>query len=271
MKASVIRAQLGLLIRLIDTTTGAAVEENNVRFFVNGQSARPAPRGDGCFVFINIERVDFCLDVETFGYERAGIDVRYEELDDRIPTCDIFLIPSEKHAKGETVIGIFGNLPFLEAIEAVDRNRPVCRISDFTVKTCKMKVIRQAGRTLDMDYGHYGLLQADGNSYEKILVSETDAVQMIKLKDALQMPYTVNAPIARIVFGSVDEKGNYLLRIRDDSDSHDYLLRYVVKGEVCYQQTDFRDPENFKLTAHVKKKEKAKPVQKKEESEEENE
>ena len=270
MKASVIRARLGLLIRLIDTTTGAAVEENNVRFFVNGQSARPAPRGDGCFVFINIERVDFRLDVETFGYERAGIDVRYEELDDRIPTCDIFLIPSETHAKGETVIGIFGNLPFLEAIEAVDRSRPVCRISDFTEKTRKMKVIRQAGRTLDLDYGHYGLLQADGNSYEKIFVSETDAVQMIKLKDALQMPYTVNAPIARVVFGSVDAEGNYLLRIRNNSDRQDYLLRYVVKGEVCFQQTDFSDPENFKLTAHEKKA-KAKPVQKKEESEETNE
>ena len=156
----------------------------------------------------------------------------------------------------------------MEAIEAVDRSRPVCRISDFTEKTRKMKVIRQAGRTLDLDYGHYGLLQADGNSYEKIFVSETDAVQMIKLKDALQMPYTVNAPISRIVFGSVDAEGNYLLRIRNNSDRQDYLLRYVVKGEVCFQQADFSDPENFKLTAHEKK---AKPVHKKEESEETNE
>ncbi|MCR5251322.1 MAG: hypothetical protein K6E50_12010 [Lachnospiraceae bacterium] len=248
--ASVLRAQLGLLIRLIDTTTGAAVEESNVQFFVNGLKARPAPRGDGCFVFINIERINFRLDVEAFGFEKAGIDVRYEELEDRIPTCDIFLIPSERNAKGGTVIGIFGNLPFLEAMEAVDLNRPVCRLSDYKEKKCQMSVIKQAGRILDMSYGHYGLLQADGNSYEKLFVSETDAVSIIQLKEALQMPYTVNAPIFRIVFGSVDKEGNYLLRVRDDSKDQKYLIRYVYRAEVYYQQVDLHDPASCVLTQH---------------------
>ncbi|MBR3307549.1 MAG: hypothetical protein IKI75_09915 [Lachnospiraceae bacterium] len=263
--ASVIRAQLGLLIRLIDTTTGAAVEEGNVRFFENGQSARPAPRGDGCFVFINTERHDFRLDVEAFGYEKAGVDVRYEELDDRIPTCDIFLIPSEKHAKGETVIGIFGNLPYLEALEAVDVNHPVCRFSSYQPKKRQMTVIKQTGRMLDMDYGRYGILAADNNSYEKFVVSETDAAATVTTKELLEMPCTVNAPICRIVFGSCDKKGNYLLRVRDSGGSPHWLVRYVHKGEVYFQQIDLKDPEKCVLTAHRKRKKNAESAKQEEE------
>lgn len=248
MGASVIRARLGLLIRLIDTTTGAAVEESNVQFFVNGQAARPAPRGNGSFVFINIERINVELRVSVYGYEDAVCQVRYEELDDRIPTCDIFLIPSEKNAKGETVIGIFGNLPLMEALEAADLNRPLCRISDFTEKDRKMGVIKQTGRTLDMDETHYALFKADMTSYEKITLSGMDdKTKRLILKEPLQEPYTVNAPIARIVFGQTDGSGNYLLRVRDDSDKLIYLVRYIVQGEVRFQQVDFHDPATWDL------------------------
>ncbi len=245
--ASVIRARLGLLIWLVDTSTGAAVEENNVRFYANGAMIRPEPRGEGSFVLINTERTDFRLDVEVYGYEKESIDVRFEELDDRIPTCVVFLIPSEKNAKGVTVTSIFGNLPFLESLEAVDPSRVICRLSDFTVKTKKMTVIKQAGKTLDMAYGQYALLQADGKRYEKIVVSETDGESKLTLTDLLQMPYTVNAPIARVIFGRVDPDGNYLFRIRDDAGKLSLLVRYVVKGEVFFQQIDLRDPENNRL------------------------
>jgi hypothetical protein len=200
-------------------------------------------------VFINIERQNFRLDVRVGGFEEAGAFVRYEELDDRIPTCDIFLIPSERHAIGETVIGIFGNLPCLEALEAVDVNRPLCRISDFVEKTMKMKVIRQAGRVLDVGYMHFGLLAADGKSYEKLTVSGTDEKdQALLVKEPLKQPFTVNAPILRVVFGSVDQEGNYYLRTRDDSSNLVFLVRYVVKGEERFQQVDFHDPETWRLS-----------------------
>lgn len=247
MEASVIHARLGLLIRLVDTSTGAAVEEREIQFLADGERVRPAPRGNGCFVFINTERTDFRLTVQVVGFESYSTDVRFEELDDRIPTCDIFLIPSERNAKGESVIGIFGNLPLLEALEAVDVNRPLCRFSDFTEKTRKMTVIKQAGRVLDMDYGHYGLLAADGKSYEKIVVSGMDRNQALILKEPLAQPFTVNAPISRVVFGSVNDNGDYLLRVRDDSTNLRYLVRYIVSGEVRFQEVDFHDPATWKL------------------------
>jgi hypothetical protein len=247
MNASVIRAQLGLLIRLMDTTTGAAVEERNVQFFSDGQRVHPAPRGNGCFVFINIERVNFRLSVRVSGFEKHDLDVRYEELDDRIPTCDIFLIPSEKNAKGDTVTSIFGNLPFLESIEAVDLGSVVCRLSDYNEKKLTMSVIKPAGKLLELDYMHYALLKADRKSYEKIVVSGINPEQKIILKDALQTPYTVNSPICRVIFGKVDNKGNYLLRVRNDAEEKKFLVRYTVKGTVYFQQMDLGNPENTKL------------------------
>ncbi len=247
MEASVIRARLGLLIRLIDTTTGAAVEESDVRFFVNGQRARPASRGAGSFVFINTERENILLSVQAFGYEEAETYVDFEKLDDRIPVCDIFLIPSEKYAKGEPVIGIFGNLPFLEAVECVDLNRPVCRISDYSEKTRKMSVIRQPGRILDLSYGYYGLLQPDGKSYEKVIVSGTEKEQYAVLKEPLQQKAAVNSPLFRIIFGKADSRGNYILRVRDDSDRLEMLVCCRVKGEDRNQIVDFHDPAVLEL------------------------
>ncbi len=247
MKASVIRAKLGLLIWLVDTSTGAAVEENNVQFFADDNPMRPAPRGGGCFVLINTEPIDFNLKVKVFGYEDASVDVRFEELDDRIPTCVVFLIPSEKNAKGDTVTSIFGNLPFLESIEAVDLGSVVCRLSDYNEKKLTMSVIKPAGKLLELDYMHYALLKADRKSYEKIVVSGINPEQKIILKDALQTPYTVNSPICRVIFGKVDNKGNYLLRVRNDAEEKKFLVRYTVKGTVYFQQMDLGNPENTKL------------------------
>ena len=68
MDASVISFQLDLLVRLIDTTTGAELEEQNVRFYRDEKQVRPVPRGSGNYVFMNCGREDGTLEV-TFRYQ----------------------------------------------------------------------------------------------------------------------------------------------------------------------------------------------------------
>ena len=114
-------------------------------------------------------------------------------------------------------------------------------------KTKEMTVIRQGGRRLDLSYGHYGLLQADSLGYEKLIVSGTDGVQTVTLQEPLTQPWTVNMQMMRVIYGSVDAKGNYLLRVRDDSRRLVFLVRYVVKGEVRFTQVDFHDPATLQL------------------------
>ena len=117
--ASVIRAKLDLLIRLVDTTTGAAVDERNVGFMRNGEPVRPDGRGNGIYLMINTGREDFLMQVKVYGYEDMSLKISYAELDARLPEVTVFLIPSEDTLRGGGVLSFSGILPFLEAIEAV--------------------------------------------------------------------------------------------------------------------------------------------------------
>ena len=74
MEASTIHHRLDLVLQLVDTTTGISVEEQDVRFFIEGRQCWPIPRGGGNFVFINTGRSDSTLTLKVFGYEDAMIN-----------------------------------------------------------------------------------------------------------------------------------------------------------------------------------------------------
>ena len=126
MEAFVIKARLDLLVSLVDTTTGATVNERNVSFLRDGQPVRPEYRGNGTYVFINTGREDFLMQIKVYGYEEYRMKVVYEDLDSSTPAMDIFLMPSENMFSGEGLLSLSGNLPFLKKIEAVNLLRPVC-------------------------------------------------------------------------------------------------------------------------------------------------
>ena len=127
MAASVIRAKLDLLIRLYDTTTGATVDERNVLFMRDGVPVRPESRGAGVYVFINTGREDFLMQIDVYGYDRYRTVIRYEELDEGLPACYVFLMPSENTIRGRNTLSFSGTLPFLKSIEAVNLNRSLCQ------------------------------------------------------------------------------------------------------------------------------------------------
>ena len=230
-EASTIHHRLDLVIRLVDTTTGAAVEEQDVRFFIEGRQCWPIPRGGGNFVFINTGRGDNTLTLKVYGYEDAVIDVQYEKLDKVVPLKQVFLIPSEKLAKGERLCSLTGTLQGLEEIEAVSLSQSNLCYSEFNEKKCMLKLFLARGR-LSMENVHYGLI-------EHFEVVEEVPPNMVKLKEPLKETFTVNSPIARVVFGNVSPDGSYLLRVRDDALIVEYLVRYRVNGEDRFQVVDF--------------------------------
>ena len=79
MDASVIRCKLDLLVRLIDTTTGAEIEERNVQFFRDHKPVQPVPRGNGNYVFLNCGREDGSLDIKVWGFDPCQVSVEYDE------------------------------------------------------------------------------------------------------------------------------------------------------------------------------------------------
>ena len=75
---AVLRAKLDLLVRLVDTTTGATVDERNVLFMRDERKVRPEERGNGNYVFINTGREDFLMRIKVAGFEEYVTHIRYE-------------------------------------------------------------------------------------------------------------------------------------------------------------------------------------------------
>ena len=238
MEASTIRHRLDLVIQLVDTTTGNSVEEQDVRFFIEDRQCWPIPRGGGNFVFINTGRSDCTLTLKAFGYEDVQISVQYEKLDDVMPLLQVFLIPSEKLAKGERLCSLTGRLQGLEEIEAVSLTQSNICFSDFNERKCLMKLFLAKGR-LSMENVHYGLISGDRTHYEHFAVASEVPPDTVKLREPLKETFPINSPISRVIFGNVSPDGSYLLRVRDNAEMLIYLVRYQVNGEVRFQTVDF--------------------------------
>lgn len=245
MEKTEIRYKLDLLIRLVDTTTGAIVTERDVQFQRDGKDVRPVQRGNGNYVFLNTGRDDCTLDVRVFDYETAQVTIRYEELDAFLPMKDVFLIPSENTAKGEQVLSLAGHLSGIEAIEAVRLGRSYCTVKNFDARKRIMNLFKANGPS--MEEISYGLIHADNMTFEAFTVEKVISPVSLKLKKPLQEEFRENAPISRIVYGQWNAEGDYLLRVRDDATNLKYLVRYVILGTPMFQIVDFHNPEERKL------------------------
>ena len=104
-----------------------------------------------------------------------------------------------------------------------------------------MTVFAAGGGRVHMEDIHYGLLSPDGKCYERIEVTESVSSQTVKLGHPLRAAPAANQPVMRIIFGQVREDGSYLLRVRDDSASAQYLVRCILDGEERFQRVDFRE------------------------------
>lgn len=246
MDASVIRCKLDLLVRLIDTTTGAEIEERSVRFFRDHKQVRPVPRGNGNYVFLNCGREDGSLEIRAQGFDPCQVSVEYEKLDSQMPVVEAFLIPSESAASFRPVITFSGKLPGLESVQAVNLGQAYCCISEFDERKRIMKLFKT--HKSGMDHIYYGLIHPERQDFEPFTVVKEISELSIKISQPLKEPFSVNSPIARIVFGRVTPEGDFVLRVRDDATRLLYLIRYVVEGNVDFKVVDFHRLEEKEQT-----------------------
>lgn len=246
MSASTIHYRLDLVVSLIDTTTGKPVEERDVRFEKDGQMVHPAPRGSGNYVFVNSGREDHDLRVNVYGYDEYLIPVRYENLDERMPREEVFLIPSENTTKGSPVITFSGKLSGLQSVQAVDLNSTGCCISGFDSRRRIMTLIKSYRSDLEDVY--YGLIDTKNRTFEPFVIEKKITEDSVKITRILERPFAVNSPITRIIYGVVGPDGRFCLRVRDDQTKRQFLVRYVVEGEERFAEVDFRDLAHAALT-----------------------
>ena len=246
MSGSFIHVSLDVVVRLIDTTTGRVPAANLVRFYRGKEELRAMYKGDGCFAFINLGREDFLMRIEAEGYEAEEFPVSFAEKEYGAVSLDIFLMPSENERRGGRVISFTGKLPRLSSIEAVSLSMPVCSISEFNQKD-NILTLFLPSRRIVMESVYYAVVNESDNTYERFEVEEETSPVSVRVKNPLEREFPMNAPVSRIVFGKVDAKGNFLLRVRDSGKELHYLIRYVANDTELFQEVDFHALEGVEL------------------------
>ena len=246
MDGSIIHHRLGLSVHLVDTTTGGDVTEYNVRFYREDKEVMPHSRGDGTFVFIDTERENCTLRIKAYGYEEANVLIDFEELDRLLPVKEVYLVPGESLGQGESLRSLSGYLKDLETIDAVRFDSFYYSARKYDERKNLLNILRAMGP--NMSETVYGMVNKAEQSFEAFTVDQVKTESMVHLKGKLSAPFVENSPVSRVVFGTVTPEGRYILRVRDDSNSLTYLVRYRVKGTYRFKLIDFH-AENNELKA----------------------
>ena len=241
---AVIRAKLDLVVYLIDTTTGRIVGTRDVEFFSGLQRLRPESRGDGTYVFLNTGREDHPMRIRVKGYDDYEVDIRYSELDQRVPAHTAFLMPSENVLVGGQVISFSGTVSGLKSLEGIRLDREAhYSFASYKERDLTVGLLSEEKSVPLFSNIWYGFVNAGKDKYEKVEIKSAVSENKVRIGSPLQTEIEKGAGLYRITFGKVSEKGRYIFRVRDDtSGSLPVLFRYVREGnEPEFKLIELRD------------------------------
>lgn len=236
-----IHYQLDLALRLIDTVTGRVITEKNVQFLGLSSEKKAIPRGGGLYLFLNTGREDFDFEIHVYGYEPQQIRITYPRKEEWLPIREVYLLPLDNPIL-ERTLTLRGMLSGIEEIEAVSLTDVSCCIKEFDARKRIMTILNQ--RNQRFHHIHYGLVNRERTAYEHFELEKELSLQSLKCKRTLEKPSFINQPITRVIFGQVNAQGEYLLKVMKEEQAQ-YLVRFVVNGEVFYQMVDFHEEECY--------------------------
>lgn len=237
-----IKQSIGLVIRLIDSISGREISERNVLFDLPEEIGSPIARGNGVYLFINMIREDFELEVHVYGYESGRAKIVFQDLDEKMPIQELYLLPLDLPAGGIDILTLRGNMPGIKAIEAVSLNEVTCSIKSYEKRKNIMVVMNPHNFSLSRI--HYGLLNLERTRYTKIQIEKELSHTQLQLKGGLEEEWVFNQAIQPIIWGKVSDNGDYMLRVADSKNAV-YLVRFEVDDEVFFQKVDFNQLEEL--------------------------
>ncbi len=239
---TVITAKLTLAVRLVDTTTGRELSENDISFYIDGGLVHPMKKGSGTYIFVNMSKEEFLMQICAYGFMDMDVKVDCKALDSRLPMFDVFLMPSEKNQIGGQVIEINGTLSGLESIQAININHPVGAFQSVVTKKdiTKMTLLPMTtGGGVALDSIAYAMLSKDQSRYEVFTVQEQDSKASVVLRSPLKYEHELNDRIFRIIYGRAGPGDDFRLKVRDDEATLNYLLYFKVGEDEYLRPVDF--------------------------------
>ena len=95
------------------------------------------------------------------------------------------------------------------------------------------------GGGVALDTIEYAILSKDQQRYEVFTVNEQDTSSSVILKSALKFEHGLNDRIFRIVYGRAGPKGAFVLKVRDESSTLNYLLHFKAGDTEYLRPIDF--------------------------------
>ena len=229
MGATHIKYSIDLIVRVIDTATGKLIPSRDYTVYKNGEEVKVFVKEVGNYIFMNTGRDNFTLTVKIKNYYDKTVEVDYSVIDENLPQLDLFFVPDESYETEHRCKVLRGQTEGIESIDAVLLNNPEIRLKEYDERKKQITVFNPHYRVLDNI--HYGLIAADGKSFEDISVTETGSETTMKIDQPLAKEAQINFPLSRIIFGKISDGGEYLLRVRDDITGGRFLVRQIVQGE----------------------------------------
>lgn len=232
--------KLDLIVELFDTTIGRSVAEKQVLFYADGRFLAMRSNRPGTYILMNHERADMKLRIEVKGYEPAEVDVCYEKLDKQYPSVEVQLIPIVKPYGYTDICELSGRIKGLTDISAISLNDKLASVCAYNAKKNTLRLFSSSR----LDESSYAVLHEDSMEFEEFrVIKKTERDLLLYLAETMQGKCIPEEGVARIVRGSVDAKGRYLLRVRKDGKGTRYLIRYIIDGVTRYEEHSFYDGE----------------------------
>jgi len=240
----IVRHNLGLVMKLYDSVSGKSITDRSVRFSLSGNMKPPLSKEAGTYLFLNIPKDNFDFEVNVHGYEPMSGRIDFAEIGERLPLKELFMIPLESSDSPRTFLTVSGKLEGIEEIEAVPTFEAICNVKEFNSR--KLQLTLYNPRNAALSQVHYGLLDNQGEYYDKIEIVEEISPSKLILKSIPEHSCVVNQRVMKIIHGQIKQDGTYLLKVAESSQA-EYLLRYVVNKTVYFQRMDFHQPEELRI------------------------
>jgi hypothetical protein len=236
---SVFTHKLALALQFSDATDGRGIE-NDIRISVNGAVRRPMPKPGGYFVLTaeDLPEESFDMDIVASGYmptkkrillEAPGIG----------PPLRIEMIPEEKPLRGGRLRTLSGTRKGLSAIDAVRLGSDICVAEAFDAKKRTLRVYNPY--RLEFNRPRYALVGPEGLRYEIFTIDSRVSDGAFIIDHPLVSDVSAEFSVAPVVPGDVNAKGEYLLRVRDDTADMRFIVRFAEKAGERFDIVDFNE------------------------------
>ena len=235
--------KLDLIIHLVDTTTGFPVSQRQTVIRGNGALLTVLERGTGYYILLNHGRENMHLEVEVKGYLPAVAEVTYTELPQDYPEVEIQLIPEVNPYGYTDLVTLEGTRPGIKSLDAIPMHNPCARTASYVERKQLLKLFNAK----DLGEQTYALYHEEKMQFEEFRIAQKKDELTLKLSQPLAEECRPEEQVTRIIRGRIDREGNYLLRVREDGNGTEYLVRYVVRGKAKYKRISFDHPEDRRL------------------------